>query len=250
MTRPMVVARCGASELAPESTLAAFERAIELGADAIECDVHPTRDGQLVIHHDYYLGHTTKGRGRVDRHDLDDLRTLDAGSWFHSRFAAERTPTLHEVLELGAGRTRFEIQLKGTTTEFLTRVVEEIELTQARDMVELTSSHVPLLVHARRTMPDVRIGAFFGPFPEWMEEDLGYEQVAGWLQLLDANVAHVAVPSLTPGGVDFLHVRGFLVHGANLNQEEDIRRGIEAGVDQFSTDALSAALGIVKRGPA
>ena len=246
MPRPLVVAHRGAIDEAPENTLAAFERAIELGADTIEFDVQPTRDGQLVVYHDYYLGRTTPGRGRVDRHSLDDLRSLDAGSWFHPRFASERIPTMREVLELGAGRVRFEIELKGTTTEFLTLALDEITLMQVRDAVEITSGHVPLLTHVRRAMPDVRIGAFFSSFPRWMEDDLGYEHVAGWLRLLGANVAHL--DSLSPEGVALLHGQGFLVHGANLPTESEMRRGVEAGIDQFSTDTLSVALRVVKPG--
>jgi glycerophosphoryl diester phosphodiesterase len=65
MKKPRVVARCGDLQNAPESTLPAFEQAIARGAYAIEFDVHLTRDGELVVHHDFYLGRTNNGNGYI-----------------------------------------------------------------------------------------------------------------------------------------------------------------------------------------
>lgn len=85
---------------APENTLPAFRRAVEIGARAIEFDVHLTRDGVPVVIHDEFLDRTTNGTGEVAHTTFDELRKLDAGSWFGEKFAGERVPTLDEVLAL------------------------------------------------------------------------------------------------------------------------------------------------------
>ncbi|KUJ70250.1 glycerophosphodiester phosphodiesterase [Streptomyces albus subsp. albus] len=76
-----VVAHRGASEEAPEHTLLAYRRAIEHGADALECDVRLTADGHLVCVHDRRVNRTSNGRGAVSALELSDLAALDFGSW-------------------------------------------------------------------------------------------------------------------------------------------------------------------------
>src|SRR3990172_7158952 len=86
------IAHRGASALAPENTMAAFEKAVELGADVIELDLHMSRDGELVVIHDDTLDRTTDGRGVVHELNLKDLKRLDAGRWVGKEFAGERSP--------------------------------------------------------------------------------------------------------------------------------------------------------------
>lgn len=93
-----VVGHRGASGHAPENTLAAFRRAVELGATFIETDLQLSRDSRLVAIHDDTLDRTTNGRGPVHALTLAALRELDAGSWFGPQFAGEKIPTLDEIL--------------------------------------------------------------------------------------------------------------------------------------------------------
>jgi glycerophosphoryl diester phosphodiesterase len=99
MKTPWIVAHRGASGHAPENTIAAFERAVQLGAGFIETDLHLTRDARFVAIHDNTLGRTTNGHGIVGDHTLAELRQLDAGMWFDRQFMEQRIPTLDEVLE-------------------------------------------------------------------------------------------------------------------------------------------------------
>lgn len=109
---PLVVGHRGAAGCAPENTLASFARGVELGADAVECDVQLSADGVPVVIHDPTLERTTNGRGLVAGRTLADLRALDAGAWFGPSFAGERIPTLAEVLDWARGRTRLVVELK------------------------------------------------------------------------------------------------------------------------------------------
>src|SRR5258706_10125087 len=95
----LVIAHRGASGNAPENSLAAFRKAIALGATFIETDLQLSRDARFVAIHDATVNRTTNGQGAVHDMTLADLRKLDAGSWFGSEFAGERIPTLEEILE-------------------------------------------------------------------------------------------------------------------------------------------------------
>jgi glycerophosphoryl diester phosphodiesterase len=101
MRKPWVIAHRGASGHAPENTLAAYERAVQLGAGFIETDLHLTRDARFVAIHDAALERTTNGRGNVHDFTLAELRELDAGMWFDREFMGQRIPTLEEVLKFG-----------------------------------------------------------------------------------------------------------------------------------------------------
>lgn len=104
-----LIAHRGASAEAPENTLAAFRRALEIGVDGIELDVYVSRDGVPVVVHDPEL----PGLGKVEELSLADIRKFDAGGWFDRRFAGEKIPTLDEVLKLPLGKTFLMIELKG-----------------------------------------------------------------------------------------------------------------------------------------
>lgn len=110
--RTLGVAHRGASRYAPENTLAAFRRALEDGAPAVECDVRRTGDGHLVVIHDPTVDRTTDGRGAVGSLPLEALRRLDAGRWFGPEWAGERVPLFDEVLELGRGRALIKVEIK------------------------------------------------------------------------------------------------------------------------------------------
>jgi glycerophosphoryl diester phosphodiesterase len=94
----LVIAHRGASGHAPENTLAAFKKAVAMGATFIETDLQMSRDARLVAIHDATLNRTTNGEGIVHDMTLAQLRQLDAGSWFGSEYAGERIPTLEELL--------------------------------------------------------------------------------------------------------------------------------------------------------
>jgi glycerophosphoryl diester phosphodiesterase len=107
--RPWIIAHRGASEEEPENTLRAFRRAIELGADMVELDLHQSRDGHLVVIHDGRVDATTDGHGEVAALTLAELRRLDAGR-------GERIPTFEEVLELAPDGCGLYVELKGAGT--------------------------------------------------------------------------------------------------------------------------------------
>ncbi len=114
MRLPWVIAHRGASAAAPENTMAAFRRAVEMGAECIETDLHLSRDGRLIIVHDATLNRTTSGDGLVKNYTFNELRELDAGSWFSKEFAGEKMPAIEELLDLaGQADLSLYLEIKG-----------------------------------------------------------------------------------------------------------------------------------------
>src|SRR5258708_11480784 len=116
-----VVAHRGASGHAPQNTMAAFRRAVDMGAGFIETDLHLTRDARVVAIHDSTLDRTTSGHGLVDSLALKEVRALDAGAWFTSpaaeSFAGERVPTLSEILQFAKEKdVIFYLEIKSDAT--------------------------------------------------------------------------------------------------------------------------------------
>ncbi len=109
---PWIIAHRGFKQKYPENTLVAFQAAMDAGVEMIELDVTLSRDRKLIVIHDATLDRTTNGHGSVHDYMLEELKQLDAGSWFHPEFAGLRLPELCEVLELVDGRVITNIETK------------------------------------------------------------------------------------------------------------------------------------------
>jgi len=112
-----IIAHRGYRAKYPENTLVAFQAAVDAAAPMIELDVMLSRDRKLVVIHDATLERTTNGSGLVADYTLEELKQLDAGSWYHSQFAGERLPELEEVFNLVCGRTIINIEIKSDAYE-------------------------------------------------------------------------------------------------------------------------------------
>jgi glycerophosphoryl diester phosphodiesterase len=161
---PQVIGHRGAAGYAPENTMASFERGLAMGVDAIELDVHPTSDGELVVIHDPTLDRTTDGHGLVTAHSLAQIQELDAGSWFDPAFAGQRVPIFREVMQWAKGRTRVIIEIKQgpifypNIEELLIAALDE---TGMRDQV-LVISFDHISVHKLKQLaPDILTGVLY-----------------------------------------------------------------------------------------
>lgn len=172
---PLIIAHRGASALAPENTLAAFERAIRDGAEGIEFDVQLAKDGVPVVIHDADLQRLTGKKGLVSSKTSQELQTLDVGSWFNAaypkkadeRFSRERIPTFLQTLEFlenYEGLIYVEMKCRKAETEALVRAVcKNIEQTNLSARIVLKSFNLSALVEARNLLPEVRRAALFSP---------------------------------------------------------------------------------------
>lgn len=186
------MAHRGWSGKAPENTMTAIRLALaEPAIRGIEIDVQLSRDGVPVLIHDFTLERTTTGRGLVMDHTLEELRKLDAGSWFNERFAGERIPTLEEVLQVVKGRCTLNIELKATSDMYpgiAEKVLELLERHEMKQEVCITSFDHDLICQVRELDATVETGLIVMGRPVLMLEQL---EAAG------ANILSMGYPYLT-----------------------------------------------------
>ncbi len=162
--RPLVFGHRGASHAAPQNTLAAFRRAVEMGADGVELDVHLSADGVPVVIHDEKVDGTTDGQGLVTAKPLAELKELDAGSKFDPKFAGERIPTLEEVLAEVGNRLRVNIELKDYSWSdrgLESRVAALVQRMGLAERVWFSSFNPAGLMRVRKYAPTIPCGMLY-----------------------------------------------------------------------------------------
>jgi glycerophosphoryl diester phosphodiesterase len=244
-----VVAHRGASEDAPEHTLAAYMKAIEDGADALECDVRLTADGHLVCVHDRRVNRTSNGRGAVSTLELADLAALDFGGWKDPNESPDwgdpeytSVLTLERLLALvaDAGR-RVELAIE---TKHPTRWAGQVE---AR-LVELLERYGLARPRAGTTTP-VRIMSFSARSLHRVAAAAPAVPTVYLMQFVTPRIrdgrlpagSRIAGPSLrivrgNPGYVARLHRAGHRVHVWTVNEPEDVELCARLGVDAIITN--------------
>lgn len=237
-----IIAHRGFTEKYPENTLLAFQKAIEYGADGIELDVQPSKDKKIIVHHDYYLGHTDNGHGAIFQKASSYLKSLNAGSWFNKKFSAEQIPTLEDVFEKFGDGTRYEIELKWFTGQFLREVLVKVEKYGLFGRIEFTSHSLPLLRYLKQIQSRAITGMFVEMYPEWMSLDLGHELTKSNLLLGKINIAHCPPSILTKKFIKDLRRLKIKVHASNCDSKNDLMKMYKLGVDQLSTNKLRLAI--------
>ena len=124
--RPGVIAHRGVVLEAPENTLPAVQKAIELGCAMAEIDLRYTSEGEVILMHDGTLERTTDGSGRVSDMNLAQIRRLDAGTYFKREFIGTRVPTLREAIDLARGKIQLYLDMKEDNPFPAARLVKEL----------------------------------------------------------------------------------------------------------------------------
>lgn len=226
---PLVIAHRGASAAAPENTIAAFERALADGADAIELDVHLSRDDHPVVIHDGTLERTTNGSGPVRAHSMRELKRLDAGAWHGPAFAGQRLQTLQEVLERFRGRTRFWIELKGGSDlypDIEERIVGLLEVYDVIDTALVQSFDRAALTRLRAFSRELSLGAMLARAPLDLARDV-------------PPAASAVCPSVEILGAlerEAIRRSGRQCHVWTVNEPALVDRLVEWSVDGIITD--------------
>lgn len=243
-SRPLIIAHRGASGHAPENTMAAFELAIELGADAVELDVRRSLDGALVVIHDATVNRTTTGehRGFVSRLTLAQLKTLDAGSWRGTQYAGERIPTLEEVFVGLRGRTRFLIELKDSgIEEDVVRVIREAGVA---DSVMLQSFSAKSVAVIASLIPEAPSGVLFRR-PILFGRGRFTDKVVHTTADKGAVFAAVAHKAMTKSQVDAVSAQGLGIYAWTVNDVDAMRKMIDLGVDGIITNYPDIVRGLM-----
>jgi glycerophosphoryl diester phosphodiesterase len=229
MRAPWIIAHRGASGHAPENTLAAFERAVELGAQFIETDIHLTRDARFVAIHDKTLDRTTNGHGPVRDFTLAELKKLDAGMWFDRQFMGQRIPTLEDVLSFARKHdVVFYLEIKYDSAwgmhHALVAALQGPEIA-ARTIV--LSFDPSTLVALRKLDASIMMGL--------LAEDVKVDPVKAALEVGARQVCPRA-DHVTREMVDEAHRSDVHVVTWTVNDQAPMRSAIDAGVDGIMTD--------------
>lgn len=233
--RPLVIAHRGASGSAPENTLASVRKAIEIGSDMVEIDVHTTLDGRIVVMHDGDVGRTTGGKGLISQLNLDYIKELDAGSWFGPAFAREGVPTLREVLRLANGRTGLCVEIKSANP---TDVLALVRTHGSLDRTILFDFNHDRLYEAKDHEPGVRTLA------------LGVNHDN--LDALSHDLLHAVgcAESATDAAlVDRVHGLGIRIFVYTVNDNAGMLRLIKWGVDGIITNEPERCLRVLSHRP-
>ena len=215
----LMIGHRGAMGCAPENTLLSIHKAIELGADWVEIDVHCVADKLLVIH-DETVDRTTNGRGKLIDYSFEELRALDAG-------LGQRIPILQEVLEVTVGKVGLNIELKGLGTgKVLTSLLRNTPETYKNKML-VSSFLMPELEQVVRLNQHVKIGVLAGN---------NINESIAWATKLKAFSIHLRLQKVTPKWVDRAHDLGLKVYVYTVNKVVQIRRMKELGVDGVFSD--------------
>jgi glycerophosphoryl diester phosphodiesterase len=236
-TRPLVIAHRGASAAAPESTAAALREAVRAGADMIEVDVQLTRDGRPVFFHDARLERTTNGRGWLRRTRYADLVRLDAGSWFHRRFAGERILPASKGLAMIPARIAVNLELKSASSPHaLIRAVRTLlRRTPSARRILLSSFDARLLRLCRPAHRPLALICRRQP-------DRSLRQAIR----LGCDAWHPFHTLVTARRVKAAHAAGLRVHAWTVDDARSARRLLRMGIDGIFTNdpaRLARALG-------
>lgn len=163
MTQPEIIAHRGATYLAPENTLTAFENAMDLGADGVEMDVQQTKDKGLIIHHDYLIDIGMELSAKIYDLTVGELESISLTKWNGVDITTEKLATLDEALSFCKGLENCTIQLELKAPilndpDFIPNVVEHIRAAAIADRLILVSFRHDLLRQAKALMPELRIG--------------------------------------------------------------------------------------------
>ena len=237
----LVIAHRGASGNAPENTLAAFRKAVALGATFIETDLQLSRDARFLAIHDATVNRTTNGQGAVHEMTLADLRRLDAGSWFGSEFAGERIPTLEEILEFSKKNdVVFYLEIKpGGSWGGEHALVGALRESGEIPRVVVISFDPAIVLNLRNIEPTLMTGLLYDG---QIENPLDRAVAIGARQLA------VRGDLVTPALIAEAHKKDLQVVCWTVNHPAHMRMLIAAGVDGIMSDYPDRLIAASKNG--
>lgn len=224
------IAHRGASGNYPENTLLSFRKALEIGVDEIELDLHFTRDERVVIMHDSTVDRTTNSTGKIADLTFNEIKALDAGSWFGQQFQGESVPAWEEVLDLVQGKVKLNVHLKeiidpsGNYKRSVAKGLHDFRMVEASVLLCDDES----VEHFAEIDPAIkcRIGRGHRTAEEYIQRSV-----------------EMGLQSLQPGRdittqsfVQRAHHAGLAVHVFYADTPEDMQSYIEVGVDGILTN--------------
>ena len=257
---PIVLGHRGAAGHAPENTLLSFERAIALGADAIESDVQVTRDGVPVLLHDDVVDRVTNGAGSVDAFTLEELQDLDAGYYFGiddrgfgiddrgqtdpaapTRFRGRglRVPSLQEAFEAFPA-ARFNLEIKTSAAGVVAQVIELVAKFERERTTLLTAADDEIMVSIRAELASRSVGAAtsasVSEVVAVVRSAVSGADPPSEIMALQIPMTFGDAPLVTPALVAHTRQHGIQLHVWTINDSDQMGELLDLGVDGLVTD--------------
>ncbi len=242
----MTVAHRGGAGTAPENTLAAFRMGMEAGADALELDIHLSRDGYIMVMHDALLARTTKEVGAIADYTYEELKSFDAARLYQERerFGSQQIPTFEDVLQLIKSQTRpiqLQVEIKLNDKEERYEGIEEklVAMLKAFDMIDRTtviSFDFPTLQTIQQLEPSLKLGALISNKLMVSIGNKGPTAVAKTLGDLKVDYAAVKYTYLSEKLYNALREEKLSIGAWTVNDAETMKKFLEMGVDFITSD--------------
>ncbi len=237
--RMLVLGHRGARAYAPMNTIPSFELALKQGADGVELDTHFSKDGHLIVLHDFSVDATTNGKGLAKDFTLAELKELDAGSSFSAEYEGTRIPTLDEVFEAVGKELFINVEIKSETqdTDGVEQAVADCIAKHGLEGSTIVSSFNPLaLKRFRAIMPVVPIGYLYSENYNFSEAMEGFPHEARHphYEMIDADY------------MKWAKANNFRVNTWTVNDPERAVELYQLGVDAIITDVPDVIIEAVR----
>ena len=241
--RVLVVAHRGGAALAPENTLAAFDNALRIGVDMVECDVHLSKDGELIVMHDSDVSRTTDGAGQITQMTLAEIRRLNAAAKFGSgTWAAQPPPTLSEVLDLIKDKAGVQIEIKTAAGNMRypgieKQVADSLNVRGMTDKALVISFDFPTLKDVKAIDPRIKTGALVNA--QWMMARMAKSPEQILDEVVQATSADYFLPtsgSVNEALVKATHAKGLKLGTWTVDTTSEMERLAGWGVDAITSN--------------
>lgn len=235
-----IISHRGANFFAPQNTIPAFKKALEIGVDGFETDVHLTKDGVPVLCHNYTINATSNKKGNITDYTYAELQQFDFGNYFSPIYKGTKIPTVDEFLALVSESDIkiLNIELKSpkekTETDLVTKTIDLVRKYNLMDRLIISSFNPDLLVEAKKYVSDCKTGLLYSPSKRisWTiaRDPITYAKNIG------ADALHPYELYVTRKYVDKAHEAGLMVNPWTVNNPKNIEKMLNSHVDGIITN--------------
>ncbi|MFN4235590.1 MAG: glycerophosphodiester phosphodiesterase [Bacteroidia bacterium] len=225
----LLVAHRGANKVAPENTMSSLLKAYEQGADMVEMDIRQTKDGEFVLMHDARVNRTTNGKGKIKKMTLDEVKKLDAGSWFSNEFKGEKVPTLREILRVAKGKGLVDLDIKKAHIPSLIKLLEEEGYMHDSVLVTLHSFNKKVIKEVQQLAPKIKVRPSY---------KYGFAKY-NFKKKNPPQIVNIIWPKFSEEYVNKLHshkIEAFINLLGNRENEANIKRAINSGAEYIQVN--------------
>ncbi len=219
-----LVVHRGANKVAPENTMSSLLKAYEQGADMVEMDIRQTKDGEFVLMHDARVNRTTNGKGKIKKMTIEQVRQLDAGSWFSNEFKGEKVPTLRDVLKAAKGKGLVDLDIKKAHIPSLIKLLEEEGYMHDSILVTLHSFNRKVIKEVQQLAPKIKVRPSY---------KYGFAKY-NFRKKTPPQIVNIIWPKFSEAYVNKLHshkIGAFVNLLGNRENEKNIKRAINSGAE-------------------